>query len=810
MNLKNTIFKSCLAIALFCMTSVKAQFTLSGTILGSNNKPIPYSSVSIKNTFISAISNDEGVFKIKNLKEGKYVLATNCLGYKMRYDSLEVKADLNIEIVLNNSDVNLDEIMVSSTRAAKQNGMAYTVINKDDIKKQNLGQDVPMILNTAPSVVTNSDGGNGIGYTGIRIRGTDGTRINVTINGIPVNDGESSGTYFVDMPDLLSSVNSIQIQRGVGASSNGAGAFGASINMQTNTLNEKPYAELINSGGSYNTLRNTLAVGSGLINNRFTLDARLSRISSSGYIDRATTNLNSYYLSAGYYFKKTVIKAIMFSGNEKTYQAWYYVPEDSIKNGNRTYNPAGEHYDANGNVQYYKNETDNYKQDNYQLHFIQTINDKLNFSIAGHYTAGKGYYEQYKSNEALSKYGIADVVVDSITTITNSDLIRRLWLDNDFAGVVYSLNYQPINKLKFTLGGGNNGYYGRHNGDVVWARFASNSEIDHRYYSDVAFKNDNNVYLKTSINFMKGASAFIDLQYRNVFYSFMGFDSTLTPANQSVNYNFFNPKIGFNYNINDKARVYASYSIANKEPNRDDFVQSSPKSRPKHETLNDLEIGGSYAGKNVFAELTVYDMEYTNQLVLNGQVNDVGAYNRVNVKQSYRRGIELQAGVNLTKYFSLNGNLTISKNKIKDYVDYIDSSDASYSVYTQYKMKYTETDIAFSPNIIGSGILGIKPVKSLEISFVNKYVGRQFLDNTSNSKRSINPYYVADLRMNYSIKTKFISEINLMFTVYNVLNAKYETNGYTFSYYTDTTLSTFNYLAPAAPTHFLAGIGLKF
>jgi iron complex outermembrane receptor protein len=811
MNLKNIVTKGCLAIALFCINTAHAQFKIAGTVLGPNQKPIPYAAIAIKNTFISTMANGDGQFEIKNLKSGKYTLITHGVGYKQRVDTINLfTVDVEIAVVLKNEDINLDEIVVNSTRADKQSGMAYTVLNKEDIEKSNLGQDVPMILNTAPSVVVNTDAGNGVGYTGLRIRGTDGTRINVTINGIPVNDAESQGTFFVNTPDLLSSVNSIQVQRGVGASSNGAGAFGGSINMQTNTLNEKPYAQLINSGGSYNTYRNTIAAGSGLISNHFAFDARLSRIGSDGYIDRAKSTLNSYYLSGGYYSNKTVVKAIMFSGNEKTYQAWYYVPEDSIKRGNRTYNPAGEYLDANGKVRYYNNETDNYKQDNYQIHLIQTINDKLNFTLAGHYTEGKGYYEQYRSNDALANYGIADVVIDSITTITNSDLIRRRWLDNDFIGAVGNFNYTPSSKVKFTLGGGTNQYFGRHMGEVIWARYSSNSDIGKRYYYNRAFKNDNNVYLKSNINFMKNASAFIDLQYRNVFYSFLGFDSTLASAQQSVKYDFFNPKVGLNYNISEKIRVYASYAIANKEPNRDDFTQSSIASRPKHESLNDLEIGGSFSNKDIFFEATIYNMDYTNQLVLNGAVNDVGAYNRVNVKKSYRRGIELQAAVNITKYFTLSGNVTLSKNKIKDYVEFLDSASADYSVYKQMEIKYSETDISFSPNITSCGIITFKAGDLLNISLINKYVGRQYLDNTSNVNRSINPYSVFDVKLTSTIKTKWIKEIMFMVSANNILSTKYETNGYTFSYYTDTTLNTFNYLSPAAPFNVLGGVSLKF
>lgn len=809
MNLKRNLLRSAIIAATCSYHVAKSQFSISGNVSGPDKRAIPFSVINIKNTFISTQANTLGDFKINNLKGATYVLQTSCVGYKTRYDTIKLNDNFIINIELSEENIRLDEVSVSSTRVTQQSAMAYSEMSKEEISKVNTGQDIPMVLNQAPSVVVNSDAGNGIGYTGLRIRGTDGTRINVTINGIPVNDAESQGTYFVDMPDLLSSVNSIQIQRGVGASSNGAGAFGASINMQTNTMNEKAYGEIINSAGSFNSIRNTLNVGSGLMGGHWAFDARLSNISSNGYINRSFSKLNSYYLSGGFYGTKTVVKAILFSGNEKTYQAWYYVPEDSIKKGNETYNPAGEYYDTNSNVKYYDNETDNYRQDNYQLHIIQSINNKLRFSIAGHYTMGKGYYEQYRPGDALSNYGLNDVII-GIDTITVSNIIRRKWLDNDFAGIVYNLNYEPSTKLKFVLGGGNNNYYGRHNGEVIWAEYASNSQIRQRYYNNYAFKNDNNVYLKSTVSLTKDISVFLDVQYRNVYYSFLGYDTNLVSAQQHVMYDFFNPKIGLNYNINDKFRAYISYAMANKEPNRDDFIQSSGKSRPKYESLNDLEAGVTYSSKNIFAELNLYNMDYTNQLVLNGQVNDVGAYNRVNVAKSYRRGIEIQAGVNLTKFITINGNFTISKNKIKDYNEYLDSANADWSVYTQYKINYKETDISFSPNLIAGGTLTLKPIKNLEFSFVNKYVGMQYLDNTANSKRAINPYYVTDARLNYKIKTKWHTEIGINLAVFNLFSTKYQTNGYTYSYYTDTTLNTFNYLAPAAPLHFMAGLSFRF
>ncbi|MBA2612408.1 MAG: TonB-dependent receptor [Bacteroidetes bacterium] len=807
---KKLVAKIFFAGVFFSLAKINAQSILSGNVRSDKGEAIPFAVIGIKNTQLSATTNSEGAYKFKNLKPDTYVLTTRCLGYLDKTDTITVAADLVFDPQLFASNKQLDEVVVNATRVNKNNGMAYSNIDAETLKKQNLGQDAPYMLNLLPSVVVNSDAGAGVGYTGLRIRGSDGTRINVTINGVPVNDAESQGTYFVDMPDLVSSTNNIQVQRGVGASSNGAGAFGASINFQTNELKDKPYANAISTAGSFNTFRNTIAAGTGLLNNKFTLDARASNISSDGYIDRAKSNLQSYYVAAGYYGKKSVLKFINFYGQEKTYQAWYYVLEDSIKKGNRTDNPAGLYYDTNGKPQYYKNETDNYKQNNFQLHFIHQVNSRLSFNLTGHYTKGKGYYEQYKQGQSLSAYNINDVITPKGDTITTSDIIRRLWLDNDFAGGIFNLNYTPNSKLAFTLGGGYNTYYGKHFNRVVWAQYASNSQIDHQYLFNTANKNDGNVYLKTNYKPVSTLNMFIDLQVRNVSHRFLGFNDSLAAKMQNQSYTFFNPKFGVSWDAYSHLNIYASVSMANKEPNRDDFVQSSPKSRPKPEQLMDIEAGVKYTIKNFYFATNVYDMEYKNQLVLNGKVNNVGAYNRVNVASSYRRGIEVEASANLNKFFTIGGNVTISQNKINNFVEYIDSSDAAYTISTQYKKEYKNTDISFSPNEISSLMFVIKPVKNMEITFTNKYVGRQYLDNTTNIKRSISPYYVTDARFNYTIKTNLIPEISFMFAVYNLLSTKYETNGYTYSYYTDATLNTFNYKAPAAPINFLGGISLKF
>jgi iron complex outermembrane receptor protein len=807
---KKMIAKLFFAAALISASALNAQHNLSGTVKTAKGVAVPFAVIGIKNSQLSAVSNEEGYFKFKNLKDNNYILVTKSLGYSEKFDTVNLNADLVLDLQLLESNKQLDEVVVNATRVNKNSGMAFSNVDNETLQKQNLGQDAPFMLNQLPSVAVNSDAGAGVGYTGLRIRGSDGTRINVTINGVPVNDAESQGTFFVNMPDFVSGTNNIQVQRGVGASSNGAGAFGASINFQTNELKDKAYANSITTAGSYNTLRQTLMAGTGLLNNKFTFDARASSITSNGYIDRSSSNLQSYYLAGGYYGKKSVLKFINFSGQEKTYQAWYYVPEDSLNKGNRTYNPAGEYYDLNGKIKYYDNETDNYKQNNFQLHFIHQVNSKISFNVTGHYTKGKGYYEQYKQNQFLADYTIENVFTPKGDTISSSNLIRRLWLNNDFAGGIFNVNYTPFSKLAFTLGGGYNTYFGRHFGNVIWSQFSSNSSINQEYYFNTANKNDGNIYLKTNYKPVSNLNLFVDLQLRNVNYRFLGFDDSLASKMQNQTYTFFNPKFGISYDVNSNLNAYASLSIANKEPNRDDFVKSTPLSRPKPEQLADIEAGLKYNQTNKYFAVNFYNMQYKNQLVLNGQINNVGAYNRVNVASSYRRGIEFEANAEIIRFLSIGGNVTFSQNKITNFVEYIDSSNADYTIYTQYKKEYKNSDISFSPDIISSAFLLIKPVKNMEISFINKYVGRQFLDNTSNIKRSINPYNVVDLRFNYTINTKLIPEITFMFSIYNLLNTNYETNGYTFSYYTDAALNTFNYKAPAAPLNYLGGISLKF
>ena len=802
-----------------------SQFTISGKVKDAKSKePIPGTTINIENTFIAVNTDEDGKFELNNLKKGNYILNVSMIGYQKVTDTITLEKNKTIEIELRENLVLMDEVIVSSSRVDDKSAMAYSNVNKEEIAAENVGQDLPYLLNQQTSVVTTSDAGAGVGYTGIRIRGSDASRVNVTINGIPVNDAESQGTYWVDLPDIASSIDNIQIQRGVGTSANGAGAFGGSLNIETTKLNPKPYAELNSSYGSFNTFKNTVNVGSGLINDKFSVDARLSKINSSGYIDRATSDLKSYYLSGAYYGKKTIVKFITFSGVEETYQAWNGVPESRLNGDvqgmndyiNRNYLDAEDASNLlnSGSRTYnqftYSNQVDHYKQDYYQLHFSHTFNRRWNTNIALHYTKGKGYYEEYRKNDAFSNYGLDNVILGQ-DTITSTNLVRRRWLDNDFYGTVFSLNYTNFTDFNVTLGGAWNQYKGLHYGEIIWAQYASNSALHNNYYNDTANKTDLNIFIKANYTVAEKLNIYADLQYRTVDYSFLGFNSALINVKQNATLSFFNPKFGINYNINDKALVYASLSIGNKEPSRDDYTQSTPESRPKAEHLRDIEIGYKHKLKKVMWSFNYFAMKYKNQLVLTGQVNDVGAYTRSNVENSYRQGFEGEFGAKILKQLTWDINATLSQNKVEDFEEYIDEYDDTYKFIGQRHNYYTTaTDLAFSPKFVAASTITFEPIKNLKFSFISKYVSKQYLDNTSNESRKLNPFLVNNLRINYSIKTKLIREIGFTLALNNIFNAKYESNGYTYSYVYDGKPVTENFYFPQAGLNFMAGVAIKF
>ncbi|MBC7874931.1 MAG: TonB-dependent receptor plug domain-containing protein [Ferruginibacter sp.] len=686
----------------------------------------------------------------------------------------------------------LSPVEVKAIRAGENAPFTKTNLSKHEISKLNLGQDIPFLLNQTPSVVVNADAGNGVGYTGIRIRGTDATRINVTLNGIPYNDAESQGTFFVDLPDLSSSVGSVQIQRGVGTSSNGAGAFGASINFSTNETNKEAYAEFNNSFGSFNTRKHTIKAGSGLLADHFVTDIRLSGISSDGYIDRASSDLKSLYFSTAYLAERSSIRLNIFTGKEKTYQAWNGISETDLKNGNRRINYAGTEKPGDP----YENETDNYRQDHYQLFIDHRFNDKLIFNTAFFLTKGKGFYEQYKAGEKYADYGQPD----PLPGITTTDLVRQLWLDNNFYGNIFSL--QLKNKLsQFTLGGSLTKYDGNHYGNLTWAQHGLATPVV-RWYDLDAEKTDVNIYFKQQTQFVSNWFLFYDLQYRHILYSIHGFRYNPLMTIKS-DFDFLNPKAGISFSKNGW-KGYLSYSIANKEPNRDDF-EAGIQQQPKRERLNDIEVGIERTNKIIHWSATLYHMNYRDQLVLTGQINDVGAYTRTNIPKSYRMGIELQGAATINSWINLSANLTFSKNKVFDFTEFLDDYDLGGQKTNQYSL----TNIAFSPAIVGAASINITPFKNFVLSLPAKYVSKQYLDNTQNENRKLDAFYTQDVRAIYTITNKWLKEVNITGQVNNLFIKMYEPNGYTFSYIYGGEQVTENFYFPMAGRNFMIALNVK-
>ncbi|MGB4843479.1 MAG: TonB-dependent receptor plug domain-containing protein [Ferruginibacter sp.] len=695
-----------------------------------------------------------------------------------------------------NDTAYLQPVEVKAIRADEKAPFAKTDLGKKEIEKNNLGQDIPFLLNQTPSVVVSSDAGNGVGYTGIRIRGTDAARINVTLNGIPYNDAESQGTFFVDLPDFSSSANSIQIQRGVGTSSNGAGAFGGTINLQTNEINKAFYVSTNNSFGSFNTWKNNLQFGSGILGKHFTVDGRISSIRSDGYIDRATSNLQSFYLSTAFVNEKNSLRFNVFSGKEKTYQAWNGVAEYLLET-DRTNNPSGTEKPGEP----YNNEVDDYTQTHYQLFYNRKFNNYLKGNIAVFLTRGKGYYEGYKADRDLSDYNLPDYF-DGTNTITSTDIVRRLWLDNYFYGSIFSLQYQK-NKTQLIVGGGYNSYDGTHFGEIKWAAVQAAVPKDHLWYNLTAYKNDASLYNKWVQQWGGHWQSFVDIQFRNINYKINGFrDNPALIINE--NYSFLNPKIGITYS-NKNWQAYASYALAGKEPNRDDF-EAGNTDKPKPERLHDIELGVENKGTNCSFGINMYYMSYQDQLVLTGRINDVGAYTRTNIDKSYRAGIELQGTVKITNWVNGSANISFSENKIKNYTEYLDDYDNG----GQQTKFYSKTDISFSPGVVASSSINFTPVKNGEVSLISKYVGRQYLDNTSQKSRSLNPYGLQDIRLSYLVKHKLFKETNIILQLNNVFNKKYEPNGYSFSYIYGGDLITENFYFPMAGFNFMVGLNLKF
>ena len=782
--------------------SISAQFTFIGKVLDDYGVPLVGAAVYLPALEVGAQTDDGGNFSITDIPSGNQKIQVSFLGYQTIKVVVYFDQNKSEIFELKTSTYEMRPMEVRATRANERTPMTFSNLTQEELTKNNLGQDVPFILRWTPSAVVTSDAGTGIGYTGIRIRGSDPTRINVTINGIPLNDAESHNVFWVDLPDFINSTDDIQIQRGVGTSTNGAGAFGASIHLNTSKIERESFGNIQTTLGSFNTRKANISFGSGLLNDRFVFAGRLSTIQSDGYIDRASADLNSWYINTSYLGDRSTVQFNAFSGHEITYQAWNGVPADFLDDKElRTYNSAGTEKPGDP----HENEVDNYQQTHYQLLWTNQLTSNLKFSLAGHYTKGAGYYEQYKADEELTEYSLEGA------SGPTSDLIRRRWLDNDFYGMTYSLQSTAgEGRLDWTLGGGYHYYRGRHFGEVIWARDFGSGEMGHLYYDNLGRKGDFNAFGKLNYWINSNWDLYVDLQIRNVNYQFEGFDNQLRLVDQSDALTFFNPKAGLSYHFSDRAKGYWSFAVGHKEPNRDDYVETTPDERPLPERLYNTEIGYKYRSDKFALETNLYHMYYLNQLVLNGEINDVGAYTRVNIPYSYRLGLEINGGLSFGNRWRLDGNAAISKNKVIRHTIYEDSYDESFNWLGQEAVVYENTDLSFSPNFIGGGSLTHQiPFKEnrnfLEIGWLHKYVSSQFIDNTSDSNNQLDGYYVSDLQ----VICNWGEQVEINFLLVNIWNASYETNAWSYRYRYEGSRVIDQGFYPQAGTHFFVGLKIQ-
>ncbi len=795
------------------------QHSVSGVVLNKEtNEPLPGAHIRMERSYHAVVSDNEGRFVINELNKNRVHFTVTFVGYEPLEKTAFIKSDTTLTFRLEPRAIMEEEVIIRGTRAGENAPTTFQNMSEEEIEQVNMGQDLPYVMSLTPSAVASSDAGAGVGYTGLRIRGTDLTRINVTINGIPYNDPESQGVFWVNLPDFASSVDNIQIQRGVGTSTNGAAAFGATINIQTQSTETEPYAEINSGAGSFNTFRNTVKAGTGLIGGKWAVDARLSKISSDGFIDRAESNLRSFFVSGTYFGEKSIVKANVFSGKERTYQSWWGVPLVRLNNNpegmqryedHGLYTPAETEHMINSdsrtyNYYTYENEVDNYQQDHYQLFYSYEINKNWLWNTAFHYTKGEGYFEQMKKGEDFADYGLAPFTLNG-EEVSSTDLVRQKWLDNDFYGLTWSLNHDT-KQLKFTLGGGYNEYDGDHFGEIIWAQYASHFDKDYEWYFNTGLKKVFNIYAKANYQLNDIFSAYGDIQYRNVNYEIDGIHDDLRDLTQSHSFNFVNPKAGVQASFNEHHTAYASVAVSNREPSRGNFRDADPGEVPTSETLTDYELGYTYETTQGKIAVNGYFMDYTDQLVLTGEINNVGDPIMRNVKDSYRAGVELMGGIRILPNLSWDANLTLSSNKIKNFTTFVDDWD---NWGEQKEVYLGTTDISFSPSIISGSKINWEPVDDLELNLLSKYVGKQYIDNTASEKRKLDPYFVNDILISYKIKTGWVESMELTLQVNNVLDEKYETNAWVYRYIYGGEQYKMTGYFPQAGTNFMAGLKIS-
>ncbi len=801
-----------LTLSLVLFLFAQAQINIDGFVKSESNESLPAANIIIKGTSFGTNTDDTGYFKLSDIKLAECQLQVSYLGYETQ--NIFIDKDTSIAIFLKAKRYLTEDVIVRATRAAKNTPIAFTNIDAKEIENQNLAQDIPFLLSLSPSTVVSSDAGAGIGYTSISIRGSDAKRINVTIDGIPINDPESHSVYWVNMPDLASSIDNIQIQRGVGTSTNGAGAFGASINILSDTPDKNAYAVFNTTAGSFGTLKNNVRMGTGLIKDKFSIDTRLSRIVSNGFIDRASSNLQSFMLTAEYRTDRTIIKSKILAGKEKTYQAWMGVPKVRLENDTAGMQRYLDHWlytqdeyenminsdSRTYNFYTYDNQTDNYNQNHFYLIMSHQFSQVLSGNINLHYTKGKGYYESYKDSKKFSDYNLSDVIIGG-DTLTRTDLIQQKWLDNDFYGLIFSLNYEK-NKMSLTFGGAANNYDGNHFGKIIWSQYASNGSIDKNWYENKGLKTDMNVYSKLNYQLFPKLNLFVDIQYRHIKYSVNGIHDDLWDISMDKTYDFINPKFGFSLDVSKNMKYFLSLSSSNREPSRRNYIDAINGNLAKPERLVDFELGGTYLKHKTQLSANIYYMDYHDQLVLTGEINNVGDAILSNVNKSYRMGLELVAAFKLSDKFLVRFNAGFSKNKIENFIEYVDDWDTGEQIVNELG----ETDLAFSPSINTAGVITFTPLPNFSIDITGQYVGRQFIDNTSDIIRSLNPYFVNNIGLNYKIENSFFDAMELKLKINNVFNVNYETNAWVYRYYYQNDYYTMDGYFPQAGTNFLLGL----
>jgi iron complex outermembrane receptor protein len=782
---------------------------LIGKVTDLNDDPLAGASIAIAGTYNGVQTGADGVYRLNGLKPGSYTIRFSYIGYETQVKDLEIVTDTLLDVRLRPMAVITDDVIISATRAGDKAPLAYTNIAGDILEKRNSGQDLPYLLSLTPSFIETSEAGNGIGYTNMRIRGTDASRINVTIDGIPLNDPESQQVFWVDLPDLASSVDNIQVQRGVGTSSNGAGAFGASINIQTRGIEKEPFAEINSSAGSFGTFKNNITTGTGLLKNKFAFQMRYSDLRSNGYIERTGSEHSSAFMSALYRTGKSLLKANIILGKEHTGIGWWGVPKDML-NINRRYNPAGEYTDENGVTQYYDNESDNYTQNHYQLIYSLKLSGNFSIHSALHYTKGKGYYEEYKEDDSFADYGLPSVIIGG-AAFSETDLIRRKWMSNDFYGSVWSLNYRN-ERIEASFGGGMNLYNGDHFGRIIWMRYPGAAERDHQWYFNNGNKGEAGIYGKMSWSVSRTLSVFGDMQSRYIKYSLEGIDDDLKNIRQIHRFGFLNPKAGLFLTIASNQEAYLSFSVANREPTRTDFKEASGdnEATPRSERLFDTELGYKLRfAKSTFA-LNLYGMIYKDQLVPTGELSNVGYPIMTNVEKSFRTGAEITAGFIPADFITWDFSLTLSRNKILDFTEhYIDYNTSDWS--SEYKSRRLGTvDIAYSPSVIAGSDLGIKIIHAIRLHFLSKFVGKQYFDNTMNRERMLDPYFFNNVMIDIEPEPKHLKGAGLQLLVNNIFNTKYASNAYGGNWFEDGTEKSWSYYFPQAGINFMLKLGLKF